>query len=133
MSNLWRVVSAADPVESVKFDHLGVTVCLGADSYCVPWTDIRSISVQGIGNSFDPKKMHYILELADRELRVSVATPGMNDFVSRLQTVPGVDRFAYIRALQDHGDEPMVIWRNPEELSTTGRTLPPVVGASGVQ
>ena len=114
LHRLWGVVPA-DPVDSVSTDYDGFTFRLGAESSRIPWSDVATISIQHVGESVNPDRIHYILELPGRMLRVSLATPGMNEFVRRLQTAPGLDHDAYKNAIGVLWDKPMPIWRNPEK------------------
>jgi hypothetical protein len=54
-----------------------------------------------------------VLTLDERELRISLDTPGMREFADRLQDAPGVKHGVYGNALQHFADTPVVIWENP--------------------
>jgi len=109
---LWGRIPA-DPINRVKVNRKGIVVHLAKSSYKVPWETVSTIAIHYVTGSPEPKDTHYILDLPKRQVRISLKTPGMTDFVSRLQHVPGLHRRAYSNAMKFYADTPVVIWENP--------------------
>jgi hypothetical protein len=79
----------------------------------VPWERVQTIAVQHLAGAYDPAKTHYILSLPERDIRVACLTPGMRDFLERLQKVPGLRHRDYRDAMRFGNEFPVVIWTNP--------------------
>lgn len=112
----------ADPVDAVDTSRDGFVIHLGGGSHTLRWESMDSIAVQFVTGSPEPRDTHYLFSLPGSDLRVSLETPGMNDFVTRLQKVPGFHNRAFGDALKCCADTPVVIWTNPKNSPTTPLT-----------
>ncbi len=113
LNRLWGGLPA-DPVDRVETNAQGFVIWVKSSRFTVPWEKVRSIAIQHFGGPGDSERTHYVLALADREMRVAVSTPGMNEFIQRLQRVPDLKRRDYMLAIMSGNEYPVVIWENPQ-------------------
>ncbi len=113
LNRLWGRIPV-DPVDRVDTSYEGFVVHLLGDVHTVPWKMVKTIAVQYVTGSPEPRDIHYLLSVRERDLRISLDTPGMGEFIRRLQDVPGLDHMSYKNALKYCADTPVVIWTNPE-------------------
>ncbi len=113
LDRLWGRIRA-DPVDAVEASREGLVIHFEGESRTLPWERVGAIAVQFVTGSPEARDIHYLFTLPERELRVSLATPGMSEFVTRLQRVPGFQRRTHEDAVRYCADTPVVIWRNPQ-------------------
>ncbi len=103
-----------DPIDRVETNLTGLVVHIDNHSFTIDWDKIRTISIQHISGSPKPEKTHYLFSLPERNLRISLSTLGMNEFVNRLQKAPGLKNRDYAAAISQHNEFAVPIWKNPK-------------------
>ena len=113
LDRLWGRIPS-DPVSQIEPRYEGFIAHLKGRAWTIPWETVSRIAVHHVTGSPEAADIHYILSLPEHDLRVALDTPGMNEFVRRLQHVPGFRHRTYADALRFCADTPVVIWENPK-------------------